>query len=1307
MSREKGVLFLNDMNLDKQRIESLDTAGPPGGNDSTKEAGAGSTEGGVEGSIDISINVTPKRTDVDKAGINLFGSLTIEGTGDYFLLLQQRRSFNTWILMDTDIYDSRDKVENLQKVQAILKVKKTGRLEGYGKTFLLTRLMVTLSSATYMAINSPLTVHTDGIFKGAEFTSPDGEVYIKYTTAFSIGSFYRKLEMSHEGFRLNLGVANSRPLPFKLPDFLPVQDNKSKAAVVANLGVHTATDLFRWMGSRLDWYKEKEYKLIETDEQLHEVMLLFLRAVQSAHGRNKSVLIGLDTETTGLNMLDLEQDNPLRDSIVAIPFGWEDNKGYVICTDMYYFSNVSDDEIYPLLDKLFSRNPDYTFQDIELDYCGEHFSFNRMNITCAGWNVMFDEQAFFSHGAHVFFDEDGRQLFFNLDTDLLQGEEGQKEFPGARISNSLKAQTRRNIGDETLELDELFGPKHEDKYRYLQDTVLAVLYGGADADYNRKCVKIGRAMTEPQLYQQYRKYDMTLIYRSAEMAWRGMPVNTQAVRELGDKVNQDLDTLKEFIYHYAWLANRDRLLQSGDKLKELLGVDSDEDFVAELGDGKEIFRYEFTPENHKNLLFGMLGYPILKRAAKTGKPALDKFVLEKLINAPKKQNPIEILKENIPSAYDPDTPLINKEQFNTDSYPLARVFQTYATLNKEYTSYYKPIMQNDLEGRMFYGFTLAKAATRRILSPGQTLKGSLKALVVAPPGKIFMSFDASQIEYRHMASLAYIRTKCTLQVEHPDDWERRLSETAVARIHKMMQQEEADYHIETAAAMTGVRQHQVTSKVRKRYKSIGFGIPYGLGERAMCDRLHGGIVNDETMKETRNLLADYKKKQKEIIDLLESTRDSAFVPAPISDEHRKYLGVGKSHVGIVRNFVGFYRVFILEKLTRQRVGRIRRQAGNCIIQGGAAELFRRMLYNFQVGCVKAGLNGKIQWLMTVHDELDALVDSDIDIMALIKVLYENCTLRYKDHIPYYIGINFGSNWEEAKSDANELPVIMVQRMIAAYDAGRFSIPSDGNQASNLLLLKRHYMCDRIEEELKAILPALGPGFKWTEEAVSLVDDKFENYIVRAYMAVFAPENADLKCQLESWQVAREEYGFGVSFLTTKFSSVDDILDGDSDISFDAFDLSIDLLDNTSEEEESRRDAVTVTSWFGEDSLFDQNISSDALIVTEEDNDYTFGYLAREDDSLVENPNPTNAFDVFLTKNYVRTKVLKVNADTYSVLLQGTKYDGNVAGLIPLIKKQFSQGAGKIVLVGSSVKALSNLDCTTEDLDWLDKLLCEG
>ena len=53
---------------------------------------------------------------------------------------------------------------------------------------------------------------------------------------------------------------------------------------------------------------------------------------------------------------------------------------------------------------------------------------------------------------------------------------------------------------------------------------------------------------------------------------------------------------------------------------------------------------------------------------------------------------------------------------------------------------------------------------------------------------------------------------------------------------------------------------------------------------------------------------------------------------------------------------------------------------------------------------------------------------------------EKCTLRYPDHIPYYIGINFGNNWADAKADANELPVIMVKRMVQAYDEGWFTIP---------------------------------------------------------------------------------------------------------------------------------------------------------------------------------------------------------------------------------------------------------------------------
>ena len=1261
---------MNEMDLEHQRVESLTSEEALPAIDFTKvETGLGTET-------------------------TLFGTLEIDGVGIFSIFYIQKKSTKTWVLAEREILGITEKEARNAALVAVLRSFNSGQLKGWGKVQLLTRLMTNLSTMVYMCVQHN-TVETS-FFMKASYTQEATGSYISFTATRN-GGFYRQLELAYEGYRLNVDLFN-RSLPFTIPTLSPTTDAKSKAAVVANLGIKTAATLFRVMGDRLNWFKKKDYRLIDSKELFEEMMLAFLTDVQAAADSGKAVLVGLDTETTGLNMYDLSPSNPMRDAVVAIPFSWKDNTGYLICTDMFYFSNVDDDDIYPLFTKLFSRNPDFTFQQIDMDYCGKHFSFSRMNIVVAGWNVMFDERAFFSQGADVFFDEDGRQIFFNLDTDLIQGAEGQKVHGSYRISNSLKAQTRRLIGDETLELEELFGKGNEDKYRYLQDTTLALLYGGADSDYTRLCVRKGRAMLEKILYQQYRKYDMTIMYKLAKAVWQGMPIDTEAVKAQGELVYKDLERVKEFIYHYAWLANRDSLATKADRLKELLGVDNIADVEVALEQDK-MFRYQFTPANHKKLLFGMLGYPIVKRSEKSGEPALDKFVLQKLMG-PQRDKPVEVLKEDLMSLSDPNVKLVDKDKFNKDAFPLARVFSTYATLNKEYTSYYKPIMGNDMEGRMFYDFTMARAATRRILSPGQTMKGSLKSLVIAPPGKIFMSFDASQIEYRHMASLAYIRIKNILKQEHPDDWERRLNETSIAGIHAMMQKAEADYHIETAASMTGVKQHEVTPKVRKRYKSIGFGIPYGLGERAMCESLHSGVVNDETMKETKELLASYKVKQKEIIDLLESTRDSAFVPANISEEYRQYLGVGESHVGIVRNFVGFYRVFILENLTRPRVGRIRRQAGNCIIQGGAAELFRRMLYNFHIGCCKYGIQDKIQWVMTVHDELDAIVDADIDIVLLIKVLYENCTLRYEDHIPYYIGINFGANWLDAKADANELPVIMVQRMIEAYDAGKFSIPSDGNQSDNLLLLKRHYMCDRIEEELKAIIPNLGKGHIWTEEEAQLVDTKFENYVVRSYLDVFSKSKGSLLDRLKDWQVEREAYGFGIGFLTTRYSNGTAIDDLPMDVDFD---LGIDLLNNDSEETLAAE--AEGGTWFDEAAMFDQNVSTEDMIV-DADAGYYFvsDALRDEEDELQENDNPTNAFDVFVSTRYMRTKVLKVQDGVYSVLTHGTKFSGDESGLNKLVRGKFSEGSDTIMIIGKKVIKVANINGTDEQLDWLDKLL---
>lgn len=1223
----------------------------------------------------------------------LFGNLDIEGEGSYFCFLKQQRTQKVWVLTTTDFFDANSNEEKSERTVAILSAKNTGRLEGWGKTYLLTRLMTNISSMVYLAVNNDKVNYSFSM--EGEYHVPDSNDYIKFKTS-SAGNSYLSLELVSEGFRLSIDEYNGK-LPLRIPTLTPVVDRVSKAALVTNLGIQTAASLFRSMGERLDWYKSKKYRLIDNVESFQSMMSDFLDAVQRASEKGKSVLVGLDTETTGLHMLDLDPSNPLRDNVVCIPFAWKDNESYLICTDMFYFSNVPSEKVYPLLTILFRRNKDFTMQDIELDYGGKHYSFNRKNITVSGWNVMFDEMAFFTEGADVFFDEDGRQIYFNLNTDLQQGLEGFKEWGTFQISNSLKMQTRRMLGTETLELEELMGKGNEDKFRYLQDEVLAKLYGCADADFTRLVVKKGLSMTEPRLHAQYRKYDMTIMYMMAQAAWSGMPIDTESVINQGNLVKQDLETLKDFIYHYAWLANRETLQDKMDSVMDLLNLNDTLEVEEAISKDKK-FCYPFTPANHKKLLFQMLGYPVIKKSVKSSEPALDKFVLEKLM-VPKREHPVEVLKEDIMSSVDPTEKLIDKDKFNEDAYPLARVFSTYATLNKEYTSYYKPIVDNDTEGRMFYDFTLARAATRRILSPGQTMKGSLKKLVKAPKGQIFMSFDASQIEYRHMASLAYIREKSILKQTHPEDWEQRLEMTAISKTHALMQKEEADYHIETAAMMTGVRQHEVTPKIRKKYKSIGFGIPYGLGERSMCESIFK-VVTPETLAETRQLLADYNIKQREIIELLETTRDSAFVPAVISEDHRKYLGIGDSHVGIVRNFIGFYRVFILENLTRQRKGRIRRQAGNCIIQGGAAELFRRMLYNFRVGCCKAGIEDKVHWLMTVHDELDATVDADIDILKLIKVLYENCTLRYEDHIPYYIGINFGANWDDAKADANELPVIMVQRMIDAYDRGVFSIPSDGYQAEYLLQLKRHYLCDRIYEELLKILPNLKPGYNFTDSDIELIDDKFVNYVVRSYLEVFSYKGVSLKEGLPAWLKAKEDYGFNTTFLDMKFDSQEDAVELPF---FSTDDLNIDLLDDTTFEDAWIEDGSS--QWFNETSLFDTEMPNSEILVTSNGDDFLVEESNKEVD-VVENNNPTNAFDVFVTTKRMRTKVLKVQENMYTVLLYGTEYQNKVFELAKELKRKYNSGSVTLILIGSITSKVEGISLLEEDLANLD-LMLEG
>lgn len=1227
----------------------------------------------------------------------LLGNLSQGTDNSYKVYLKQNKKENTWVLLQD------------KNIVAVLKVFFIqGKTEGYGDTNILSKLLSILKStqADALASAKDFAISKDGTTKKLSYSNND----FTFEAIFN-GMQYEYLLLSNGDYYLKIDT-QVRSLPVKMPELLPVMDNRNKEVLIANLGLKTAAEAK--IRFNLSWYekdnvKQKDYQSIKTNEEFKQMMKAYLTSVVKNEKEGKVTLTGVDTETTGLMTVFLSKNNPLRDHIVAIPFAWEDNKAYTIFVRMEYFSNVDIDCIQELFTTIFSRPPDFGDREITISIDDETFHFHRNSILTTGHNTIFDTRTFLTDGIDFFFDEDTMQLGFNLATDWSKGK------------NSLKAWTRRFFKHTTLELEDLYGKAHKDKYGYLEDEELALIYGCADADYSRLIFKELRLLTENNLYYQYKKYDICLMHLYAGAEANGMPINTEEVRKLGLKVKEDIETLKTFVYRYAYKAirstNFDKMIQAvSDTLSNKDKTDLKQQ--CEKADAEQEYRFRFVAGELKTLLYNVLHYPILKISEKSQEPCLDKFVLKKLMSH-KLDTPRKALESDILSAQDGSI-LISAKDFNMDKYPLARVLSKYGELNKEYTAYYKPIVENNLEGKMFQSFRTTSAATRRIINPLQTAKKELKKYYIAPPGKIFCSFDASQIEYRHMASLAYILIKNKYQKHYPNEWQKRLAATPIANIVKMMHDSERDYHIETAAMLNKIKQHLVTPKLRKEAKSVGFGIPYGLGVRSLCETMYGNITK-ENLKATQELLNVYYERQSEIIEMLTEARDSAFIPYAITDKFREVLSIDGQddtdfdpeyvkqnpvQVGLVRNFTGFYRLFILKDLTRSNTASIRRKAGNCKIQGGAAELFRRMQYRFYMGCVEAGIQDKIQWLVNVHDELDFLVDDDIDILKLIEVLYKSCTLCYKDHIPYYIGINFGSNWADAKDDAAELPVIMVQRLIKEYHEKGFRIPNDGNQVDTLLRLKTDYLAQRIYEEITRVLPEF---LKTHIIDLEKLNDKFTNYMVRSYLSSLVPKTVSNEYKKKKEDIPFKELlsYWALFYFKEKSSNIlakegdtlEPLVTSNNIAAYKESDDIAELLSfDVDELMQSFDDNEQISIPFGEEVFSDEDSTYTPFDDTKwVDSNY-------EDDIFEENISATNYYDLLKPKSYIRKFIVSPNGKDFSVILTTAKTNVTERQILQYISTNRAKGEGTLTIIGKRITKIKNISIEPEFLDNLDKLI---
>jgi DNA polymerase-1 len=293
---------------------------------------------------------------------------------------------------------------------------------------------------------------------------------------------------------------------------------------------------------------------------------------------------------------------------------------------------------------------------------------------------------------------------------------------------------------------------------------------------------------------------------------------------------------------------------------------------------------------------------------------------------------------------------------------------------------------NPKTGRIHTCFSMAIAATGRLSStdpnlqniPIRTIEGKkIRHSFIAQEGSLLLSADYSQIELRLLAHMADIPTL------------------------KAAFRNGDDIHAITASQMFGVPVTQVDGELRRRAKTINFGIIYGISAHGLATRL--GIGRGEAGAYIERYFAQYPG----IRDYMEQCKKFA-------REH-----------GYVETLFGrrCHAPYILDKNAARRQF-AERAAINAPLQGTAADIIKRAMI-----AVDKGLRLKVLglgeeetqasspkpqalMLLQVHDEL--VFEVTENAVETAKTLIKTHMEQAADiSVPLTVEIGVGKNWGEA------------------------------------------------------------------------------------------------------------------------------------------------------------------------------------------------------------------------------------------------------------------------------------------------------
>ncbi|MCH8244599.1 hypothetical protein IIB97_01785, partial [Patescibacteria group bacterium] len=301
-----------------------------------------------------------------------------------------------------------------------------------------------------------------------------------------------------------------------------------------------------------------------------------------------------------------------------------------------------------------------------------------------------------------------------------------------------------------------------------------------------------------------------------------------------------------------------------------------------------------------------------------------------------------------------------------DINPIIQEVLLYRELAKLQNTYVIPLPKlADKEGRVHTHFDQLGAATGRLSSSSPNLQNiplqgewgqKIRRGFVAKKRFSLVSFDYSQVELRIASHIA---------------GEERMQEIFF---------EKRDIHKETAAAVFGVKDKDVTPQMRFRAKALNFGILYGMGARGFSQS--AGIPFEEAQDFIENYFVQFPHIAKYMQDTIESTRE---------------LGYAETLFGRKRYLPDIHSSTPHIRAAAERV------AINHPIQGTQADIIKMAMLKIAKDFHKERM------LIQIHDELLFELPKNSKVIPDIKDIMEKAGgLNMK------VDVKVGSNWDELK-----------------------------------------------------------------------------------------------------------------------------------------------------------------------------------------------------------------------------------------------------------------------------------------------------